>query len=260
MPSKIAKQSVSVATPFSAGRKSPRCAPNWDIEEERKYPSSDGRPMAQSSRQGRELTQAFSVLDHHYSKHPDIEVCPDVLIYYQENTQRCLAPDVFVALGVPKDRDRRTYKVWEEGRPPDWVLEILSASTHQNDLEPDEKQHIYCRMGVREVWLFDPKGEFTHPRLQGLHLAGQAYRPLPQIEAPQASLALFSPVLGLQLHVRDDSLRFWDPRAGQYLLNLAEAEQARLEERRGRLKAEREVRRLRKVLEGRPDQSSAHRE
>ncbi len=199
--------------------------------------------MAQNSRQARELTQAYFSLDHHYSEDPDVEVCADLLIYYKKKgPRRHLAPDVFVAFGVRKDVDRKTYNVWEEGKPPDWVLEILSASTSKQDLDPKLKQSIYCRMGVREVWLFDPKGEFTHPRLQGLHLAGQAYRPLPEIKVP---LALYSPVLGLQLHVRDDSLRFWNPRTGQYLLTFAEsererqkAEQSQLNEQQRRMKAE----------------------
>ena len=214
MSSEIAQQSSSVATLSTAGRQIPRRTAAWDIERERKYPSSDGKPLARSARRARGLTQAFTVLDHHFSDHPDVEVCPDVLIYYEEGTQRRLAPDVFVAFRVRKGRDRKTYNIWEEGRPPDWVLEILSASTYEQDLDPDGNQRIYCRMGVREVWLFDPKGEFTHPRLQGLHLAGQAYRPLPEIEVPQVPQALCSPALGLQLHVRDDTLRFWNRRTG----------------------------------------------
>lgn len=61
------------------------------------------------------------------------------------------------------------------------MLEVLSKKTHKEDTEPDRKQRAYSRMGVREVWLFDPDGEFIRPRLQGLHLAGAAYRPLPRI-------------------------------------------------------------------------------
>ena len=239
MSSKIAQQSTSVATPSTVSRRIPRRTSSWDIERERKYPSSDGRPMAQNSRQARELTQAFFWLDNHYSEDPDVEVCADMLIYYKKvGRQRSLAPDVFVAFGVRKDLDRKTYNVWEEGKPPDWVLEILSASTSKHDLDPKLKQSIYCRMGVREVWLFDPTGELTHPRLKGLHLAGQAYRPLPEIKVPDVPLALYSPVLGLQLHVRDDSLRFWNPRTGKYLLTVAEYKLTLAESERKRQKAE----------------------
>ena len=239
MSSKIAQQSTSVAKPSTVSPQIPRRTSSWDVERERKYPSSDGRPMAHSMRQARELVQAFISLDHHYSEDPDVEVCADLLIYYKKKgPRRRLAPDVFVAFGVRKDLDRMTYNVWEEGKAPDWVLEILSDATYKEDLDPNLRQRIYCRMGVREVWLFDPKGEFTHPRLQGLHLADQAYRRLPEIEVPNVPLALYSPVLGLQLHVRDDSLRFWNPRTGQYLRTLAESARELLREQRLLLKEE----------------------
>ncbi len=239
MSSKIAQQSTSLAVPSTVSRRIPRRTSNWDIERERKYPSSDGRPMAQNITQARELAQAYFSLDHHYCEDPNVEVCPDMLIYYKKKgPQRSLAPDVFVAFGVRKDSKRKTYNVWEEGKAPDWVLEILSDSTAKKDLDPELKQRIYCRMGVREVWLFDPTGELTHPRLKGLHLAGQAYRPLPEIEVPQVPLALYSPVLGLQLHVRDDSLRFWNPNTGQYLPTFTEALRDRLNDRQLRQKAE----------------------
>ncbi len=195
--------------------------------------------MAQSKLQGTELTQAYYTLAHHYRDRPDVEVCPDVLVYYRENTQLRVAPDVLVALGVRNDRRRRTYKVWEEGRPPDWVLEVVSKATYKEDTEPDKKQRAYRRMGVREVWLFDPDGEFISPRLQGLHLAGSAYRPLPRIEVPQARLALYSPVLGLQFHARGNTLRIWDPRAGMYLRTLGEAEAELEETEQARQQAER---------------------
>ncbi len=228
--------------------------------------------MAQSMTQARELTQVFTTLRHHYSEDPNVEVCADLLIYYKKgDSQRRLAPDVFVAFGVREDLDRQTYNVWEEGKAPDWVLEILAASTYKEDLDPKLRQRTYRRMGVQEVWLFDPIGEFTHPRLQGLHLAGQAYRPLPEIEVPQVPLAVSSPVLGLQLHVRDDSLRFWNPRTGQYLITWAEslrelqearqrrlrAEQRRLKARQRRLKAEQELEAFRQRFNAKESQADA---
>ena len=277
MSSRIAKQSTAVATPAGVRRRPPDRRPAWDDEEERRYPSSDGRPMAQSKLQGTELTQAYYTLARHYRDRPDVEVCPDVLVYYREGAdfEGSLAPDVMVAFGVRKDRRRRTYKVWQEGRPPDWVLEVVSKKTYREDTEPDRKQRVYSRMGVREVWLFDPDGEFIRPRLQGLHLAGAGYRPLPRIEVPQARLALHSPVLDLQFHARGDTLRIWDPQAGRYLRTIDESEeeleaaeqgwrkaeqarrkaeqgwreeqQARREEQRGRLEAERHLQRERQT-------------
>ena len=56
---------------------------------------------------------------------------------------------------------RSSYFVWEEGKPPDWVLEVASPSTQKKDL--DDKRRKYAEMGVPEYWLFDPKGD-VYPR------------------------------------------------------------------------------------------------
>ena len=37
---------------------------------------------------------------------------------------------------------------------PDWVCEVLSASTRRLDLH--EKRPLYAREGVRHLWLVDP--------------------------------------------------------------------------------------------------------
>jgi len=43
-------------------------------------------------------------------------------------------------LGVPK-RERRSWVVWEEGKAPDVVIELLSESTAEQD--KNEKKLIY---------------------------------------------------------------------------------------------------------------------
>ena len=49
-----------------------------------------------------------------------------MLLYYVEgNPSACVAPDVFVVKGVPK-QERRIYKLWEELQPPTVVFEITS--------------------------------------------------------------------------------------------------------------------------------------
>ena len=55
----------------------------------------------------------------------------------------------------PKGLSRhRNYPVWEVGKAPDFVLEILSPSTRKKDVE--DKPALYRRMGTREYFLFDP--------------------------------------------------------------------------------------------------------
>jgi Uma2 family endonuclease len=55
-------------------------------------------------------------------------------------------PDFFVVLGVPKG-ERRSWVVWEEGKAPDVVIELLSESTAQAD--KNEKKLIYQAANAR---------------------------------------------------------------------------------------------------------------
>ena len=53
-----------------------------------------------------------------------------------------MAPDVMVVLGVDGSH-RRTYRMWEEGgRAPDFVLEVISSTTQENDA--GEKRKTYA--------------------------------------------------------------------------------------------------------------------
>lgn len=52
-----------------------------------------------------------------------------------------MAPDVFVIFGAAK-RDRPSYRLWEEGKAPDFVLEITSKSTLSKD--QGAKKGIYA--------------------------------------------------------------------------------------------------------------------
>ena len=112
------------------------------------------------------------------------------------------------------------YKLWEESKAPDFVLEVASENTWQQDL--GRKRALYAELGVREYWLFDPRDEYFDPTLQGLGLRGRAYRPMPA-RVESGARTIRSEVLGLDLHVENQALRFRDPESGEYLQNLAEA-------------------------------------
>ncbi len=59
----------------------------------------------------------------------------DLLLYYQRyDTSKSLAPDVMVVLGTSR-HERLSYRVWEEGRPPDVVVEVSSRTSVQRDRE-----------------------------------------------------------------------------------------------------------------------------
>ena len=130
-----------------------------------------------------------------------------------------VAPDVFVVFGVP-DRMRMSYKVWEEGKGPDFVLEVASPGTWREDVGP--KREVYARLGVGEYWLYDPLGGLLRPELQGYRLAGGEYEAREAVRSVDGSLALYSETLGLELRASDGEMRFRDPSAGGVLLSYEE--------------------------------------
>ena len=190
------------------------------------YPESDGKRLAENDPQLHAIHYAFGALLLHYRERPDVYVSADLLIYYEEGNPRVsVAPDVFVVFGV-EDRMRGNYKVWEEGKGPDFVLETASPNTWREDVGP--KRTTYERLGVREYFLFDPRSEFLTPRLQGFRLVDGAYERLTAVESIDRTLILPSEVLGLELRAKaGGEMRFHDPATGEHLLSHGETQAAR---------------------------------
>ena len=189
------------------------------------YPSSDGKPLAENDAQLHAIHYAFGVLRLYFSHRPDVYVSADLLMYYEEgNTRVSVAPDTFVVFGV-EDRVRMNYKVWEEGKGPDFVLEVASPSTWREDVET--KPGVYARLGVRESFLFDPWGDYFSPRLQGYRLVDGVYERMSAVESIDRTLTLPSETLGLELRAKGEELRFRDPVTGEDLLSHAEEHAAR---------------------------------
>ena len=191
------------------------------------YPSSDGKPMAESDSQRIPLTYAVDRLRYYFRNHADVYASGNLLIYYEEGNPRArVAPDVFVVFGV-RNVERSSYRLWEEGKGPDFVLEITSRATWREDQR--KKRELYRRLRVREYWQYDPTRDYLEPPLQGLELVEGAYERLPEREMADGTLALRSEVLGLELRLAGRRLRFHDPQTGKDLPDLAETE-ARVEQ------------------------------
>ena len=189
------------------------------------YPSSDGEPMAESDFQRTPLMYAVARLRHHFRSRPDVYVSGNLLLYYREGDPRAVvAPDVFVVLGA-SGADRFSYRLWEEPKAPDFVLEITSRTTHRED--QGRKRELYRSLGVREYWQYDPTSDYLAPPLQGLSLTAGTYRRLPGTVLADGTLSLASAVLGLELRLTERGLRFHDPQTGQELSNLEETDEAR---------------------------------
>ena len=193
------------------------------------YPESDGKRMAENDPQLHAIHYAFGALSLRYRERPDVYVSGDLLIYYEEGNPRVsVVPDVFVVFGV-EDRMRGNYKAWEEGKGPDFVLEVASPSTWREDVE--RKPGVYAGLGVREYFLYDPTGEHYSPRLRGYRLVEGEYERLTAVESIDRTLVLRSEVLGLELRAKaGGEMRFRDLATGEDLLTHAEERAARLKE------------------------------
>jgi Uma2 family endonuclease len=191
-------------------------------------PLEDFEPMPEGDKQRRNLSYATEALKLWFDQLPDVYVSGNLFIRYEENgAEKRIAPDIFVVFGTSKE-DRVSYTVWEEdGKVPDFVLEITSKGT----VTKDRKQNplIYRDLGVKEYFQYDPTGGYLKPTaLQGLRLENGQYEPISILTLPDNTLSLHSEVLGLDLHLfPDKSFRFYDPIAKQILRSHAEAEHAR---------------------------------
>ena len=185
------------------------------------YPTTDGKPMAETELHRKEMIDAIEVLEDYFAGQHDVYVGGNLLLYYEEgNRRKHVSPDVFVAFGVPKEPPRDYYLVWEEGKAPDSVIEITSKSTKQEDKK--KKFGIYRDiLRVTEYFLFDPTEDYLDPPLQGFRLVGGDYVPIEPIAG-----RLPSEVFGLHLECEGGKLRMFDPTTGKRLPTRLEARQA----------------------------------
>ena len=187
-------------------------------------PYDDDEPLAESDYQLEPLDYAYNGLSTWFDSRADVAVQADMFVHYLVAGEdgglerRMLAPDVFVIFGVPK-RQRFSYVVWDEGKPPDFVLEILSGSTWRRDTV--DKKAIYEAMSVDEYWLLDPVGPFLTPPLIGYRLTNGSYVRIDAL--PGTTATYMSDVLGLELRI-DDAWRFRirDPASGIELRSYGE--------------------------------------
>ena len=200
------------------------------------YPDSDGQPMAESDFQREPLIYAVESLRIYFRGREDIYVSGNMFLYYEQgNPKAVVAPDVFAVIGAP-NRDRYSYKLWQEPKGPDFVLEITSKSTRSEDRGP--KRGIYALLGVSEYWQYDPTGDYLQPPLQAFRLVDENYWPMPAETLPDGAMVMHSAVLGLDLRLENGILRFYDPLTGQKLLSHEEAEQTRQQAEQVRQQAE----------------------
>ena len=216
------------------------------------YPDTDGMPLPDGEYQSPIFRRTLSPLDIRYENMPGAHMNGDTFIYYVEgDPRRSVSPDCYVALDrSPEElesiRRNNVYLMWEMGGPPDFVLEIASHSTARVDL--GGKRDLYAEIGVSEYWRYDETGgDFYGEPLVGERLADGEYRRLEMHVEDDGRVWGHSDALNLDLWWIDGELKYWDPVAGEWLLNyweahnalLAETDRADTEQRRAELERER---------------------
>lgn len=195
------------------------------LEDIIEYPETDGEPMAETDFQRDVLVYTVAALALYFRDQPDVYVTGNILFYYEEGRpQAVISPDVMVIMGVEK-KDRPNYKLWEEGKGPEFVLEVTSKTTRHKD--QGFKKRLYAELGVSEYFLFDPTGDYLKPQLQGFRLEEGHYEPIRGFSSPNpyGTYAVYSRVLALDLFINSrGELRFFDPEEDRLLTDLAETE------------------------------------
>jgi Uma2 family endonuclease len=210
------------------------------------YPTSDGKPMAETDVHRDLMVELIQTLEARYAADPRAYVSGNLLLFYEEgNRRRHVSPDVFVVLGVAKKK-RDHYLTWLEGQGPDLVIELTSKSTRSEDVKT--KMALYRDvLRVPEYFLFDPFEDYLQPPMQGYRLVEGRYDPIEWVAG-----RLPSEILGLHLERDGIGLRLHDPATGLRLPTLGEVvgtQRLRADQ------AEAEVAQLRRELEalrGRP--------
>ena len=202
------------------------------------YPESDGEPMGETGIHALRILTSMSTLRTYYRHRPDVYVSANMFMYYTEgNPADVVAPDLFVVFDTHKE-ERRTWKIWEEGKAPDFIIEFTSEATKGKDRW--FKRGLYEELGVQEYFQFDPLNEYLQPPLQGYRLEGNLYQPIEAV-INEPFLQLESKVLNLYLRSKDDDLEFYEIDTGVKLPTHEEAadELARLKAEYKKLKTQR---------------------
>ena len=227
-------------------------------------PCDDGEPM-ETQRHKWQMDILIYTLDRWLAQRGEGYVNGNMFVYFsleQVQSQKFKGPDVFVVLGTPRG-ERKSWVVWQEGRGPDVIIELLSRSTANYD--KGEKKLVYQnQLRTPEYFWFNP---FDPEDRAGFSLNDGVYEPIAPDEQgrlPSRRLNLALTLWhGVYLGLEGTWLR-WATPSGELLPTDAEAaqrqaEQAQREAEREKQRAdseaaslqaaEMEIERLRELLE-----------
>jgi Uma2 family endonuclease len=185
------------------------------------YPDSDGKRMADNTKQFRWIHVLHGNLVVIYRDREDVFVAGDLLWYPEKGHPEIrTAADVMVVFGRPKG-DRGSYKQWEEaGIPATVAFEILSPGNTVAEMA--DKFAFYEDYGVEEYIIYDPDGN----RLQVFVRRGEILARVRQLDG------FVSARLGIRFDLSGPEMVVYYPDGRRFLtFEELEAERALAEQR-----------------------------
>jgi Uma2 family endonuclease len=200
-PMTLAKDLDPVSSVPSPSESSP---PRWDLPPE--FPPGNllsDEPPLETEFHLRQLFLLFSSLEWLWRDRQDFYCAGNLTIYYSPNQRKSedfRGPDFFVVLDTDR-KPRNSWTVWHEnGKYPNVIIEVLSASTAATD-RGLKKQIYQDTFRTPEYFWFDPVTQ----EFQGFELVRGHYHPL----QPNGQGWLWSQELKLFLGIQRDQLRFF---------------------------------------------------
>ncbi len=139
------------------------------------------------------------------------------------------------------------YIISDQGKPPDFVLEVASASTASVDV--GEKRSDYAALGIPEYWRFDETGEHHGARLADDRLADGVYVPISWQELPDGNVQGFSGILNLYLRWENGQLGWYDPETRRHITTFTDERERADREHEARSQAESRIQELEAELQ-----------
>ena len=192
----------------------------------------------------RDKFHAILTPGYYYPYHPSILIGSQIPIYYGaarpgvSGPPPHVIPDCLVAFDVDTAAiwARVGYDPIQNGKPPDFVMEVASYSTRRNDTL--RKREIYQQISVPEYWRFDPTGgRFYGQAIIGEEFVNGQYREFPLNQYDDGSVGATSLVLNLNFRWREEQFRIHNPLTGEEYEHPRE-QNARLQEENRRLRGE----------------------
>lgn len=173
------------------------------------YPYSDGHFEMEGDFHSQPLHAVLDALRAVFEGRDDMYFGSDMGLFFEKGNRRAVVvPDLVVVFGARR-HSRNSFKLWEEPKAPDFVMEVISEDSLRNDME--YKPPLYAALGVAEYWTFDSLGRLPTPIIaRRLNDAGN-YEAIPM--GPDGNYP--SEVLGFDLRADPSGLGVRDAATGE---------------------------------------------